>query len=232
MWLVLRATVLLRTTFALEKNQAPPRQIAPIHKRSVMMDIRLFSTTAFRLTIIYAALFSMFSAVTLGFIYWSLRDEIESQVDARLRLETDFLVNLYKSGALTELLDAIQQRNQVDTYGRFYYLESEGSDITEGSEQEWPLRIKSVRTHSTKPMGEVVDLPDDSPRTLLPRPGCTNPVFQWTKADNRSRGQRRKGSTRLHLCAGRWRHNYNADIRRTRWHMDEYERTQAYCIGE
>ena len=97
------------------------------------MNIRLFSTTAFRLTIIYAALFSLFSAVTLGFIYWSLRDEIESQVDARLRLETDFLVNLYKSGALTELLDAIQQRNQVDTYGRFYYLESEGSEITDGA---------------------------------------------------------------------------------------------------
>ncbi len=132
------------------------------------MNIRLFSTTAFRLTIIYAALFSLFSAVTLGFIYWSLRDEIESQVDARLRLETDFLVNLYKSGALTELLDAIQQRNQVDTYGRFYYLESEGSEITDGGEQEWPLRIKSVRTHSTKPMGEVVDLPTESPRSVLP----------------------------------------------------------------
>ncbi len=132
------------------------------------MNIRLFSTTAFRLTIIYAALFSLFSAVTLGFIYWSLRDEIESQIDARLRLETDFLVNLYNTGALTELIDAIQQRNQADTYGRFYYLESEGSEITDGSEQEWPLHIKSVRTHSTMPMGEVVDLPADSPRKLLP----------------------------------------------------------------
>lgn len=132
------------------------------------MNIRLFSTTAFRLTIVYAALFSLFSAVTLGFIYWSLRDEIESQVDARLRLETDFLVNLYTSGALNELLDAIQQRNRVDTYGRFYFLESEGSEITDSTDQEWPLRIKSVRTHSTKPMGEVVDLPADSPRANLP----------------------------------------------------------------
>lgn len=132
------------------------------------MNIRLFSTTAFRLTIVYAALFSLFSAVTLGFIYWSLRDEIESQVDARLRLETDFLVNLYTSGALNELLDAIQQRNRVDTYGRFYFLESEGSEITDSTDHEWPLRIKSVRTHSTKPMAEVVDLPADSPRANLP----------------------------------------------------------------
>ncbi len=133
------------------------------------MNIRLFSTTAFRLTIIYAALFSLFSAVTLGFIYWSLRDEIESQVDARLRLETDFLVNLYKSGALNELLDAIQQRNEVDSYGRFYKLESEGSDLNEGNETEWPLKIKSVRTHSTQPMGDVdKDLPGDNPRATLP----------------------------------------------------------------
>jgi len=132
------------------------------------VNIRLFRTTAFRLTIVYAALFSLFSAVTLGFIYWSLRDEIESQVDARLRLETDFLVNLYTSGALNELLDAIQQRNRVDTYGRFYFLESEGNAVTAGADQEWPLRIKSVRTISTKPMGEVVELPADSNRTNVP----------------------------------------------------------------
>ena len=81
---------------------------------------RLFRTSAFRLAVLYAILFSLLSAATLGFIYWSTRDEIESQVDSRLRLETDYLINLYKSGALAELLDAIQRRNQIDTYGRFY----------------------------------------------------------------------------------------------------------------
>ena len=133
------------------------------------MNIKLFSTTAFRLTIIYAALFSLFSAVTLGFIYWSLHDEIESQIDARLRLETDFLVNLYDTGALNELVDAIQQRNEVDSYGRFYKVESDGSELNDGTDTEWPLKIKSVRTHTTKTMGEVdKDLPSDNPRTSLP----------------------------------------------------------------
>ena len=133
------------------------------------MNIKLFSTTVFRLTIIYAALFSLFSAVTLGFIYWSLHDEIESQIDARLRLETDFLVNLYDTGALNELVDAIQQRNEVDSYGRFYKVESDGSELNDGTDTEWPLKIKSVRTHTTKTMGEVdKDLPSDNPRTTLP----------------------------------------------------------------
>ena len=86
-----------------------------------------------------------------------------------MRLETDFLVNLYDTGALNELVDAIQQRNEVDSYGRFYKVESDGSELGDGTDAEWPLKIKSVRTHATKTMGEVdKDLPSDNPRTFLP----------------------------------------------------------------
>lgn len=129
---------------------------------------RLFRTSAFRLAIVYAVLFSLLSAATLGFIFWSTRDEIESQVDARLRLETDYLINLYKSGALAELLDAIQRRNQIDTYGRFYYLESGTSEEDDDPDADKPLRLKSIRTHSTKNMGDVVDLPPGSSRAFNP----------------------------------------------------------------
>ena len=65
--------------------------------RRWLPSARLFRTTAFRLALIYATLFGLLSAATLGFIYWSTRDQIESQVDTRLRLETDYLINLYKS---------------------------------------------------------------------------------------------------------------------------------------
>lgn len=129
---------------------------------------RLFRTSAFRLAIIYAFIFSVLSGATLGFIYWSVRDEIESQVDSRLRLETDYLINLYKSGALAELLDAIQRRNQIDTYGRFYFLESGNSDELNDPDSDKPLRLKAVRTHTTQNMGEVVDLPPGSSRAFNP----------------------------------------------------------------
>lgn len=131
---------------------------------------RLFRTSAFRLALIYATLFSALSAATLGFIYWSTRDQIESQVDARLRLETDYLINLYKSGALPELLEAIQRRNQIDTYGRFYYLAM--NEVTESasdqSDETLPIRLKSVRSHTTRNMGDVADLPPGSPRAFNP----------------------------------------------------------------
>jgi signal transduction histidine kinase len=131
---------------------------------------RLFRTSAFRIAVIYATLFSALSAATLGFIYWSTRDQIESQVDARLRLETDYLINLYKSGALPELLEAIQRRNQIDTYGRFYYLaNNETANSTEESNDELnPIRMQTVRSHTTKNMGDVADLPPGSPRAYNP----------------------------------------------------------------
>jgi len=129
---------------------------------------RLFRTSAFRLALIYATLFSTLSAATLGFIYWSTRDQIDSQVDARLRLETDYLINLYKSGALPELLEAIQRRNQIDTYGRFYFLANNEASETNETDEDAPIRVKSTRSHKTLNMGDVADLPPGSPRAFNP----------------------------------------------------------------
>ena len=131
---------------------------------------RLFRTSAFRLAVIYATLFSALSAATLGFIYWSTRSQIESQVDARLRLETDYLINLYKSGALPELLEAIQRRNQIDTYGRFYYLANNetASSSEDTTDEDMPIRMRSMRSHTTRNMGDVADLPPGSPRAFNP----------------------------------------------------------------
>lgn len=137
---------------------------------SIPDNRRLFRTSAFRMSLIYATLFSTLSAATLGFIYWSTRDQIESQVDARLRLETDYLINLYKSGALPELLEAIQRRNQIDTYGRFYYLANNDTSGSTNDEADdgLPMRLKSIRSHTTQNMGDVADLPPGSARAFNP----------------------------------------------------------------
>jgi len=129
---------------------------------------RLFRTSAFRLSLIYATAFSTLSAATLGFIYWSTRDQIERQVDARLRLETDNLINLYTSGAVPEFLEAVQRRNQIDTYDRFYYLANEEVAVDESAAEYLPIRVKSIRSHTTRNMGDVADLPPGSPHAFDP----------------------------------------------------------------
>jgi len=161
---------------SLADRNRPPAQSSTNRKKTqgglfrLFDQRRLFRTSAFRLALIYATLFSALSAATLGFIYWSTRDQIESQVDARLRLETDYLINLYKSGALPELLEAIQRRNQIDTYGRFYYLANNevAANVNDKSDDGLPIRLKSVRSHTTRNMGDVADLPPGSPRAFNP----------------------------------------------------------------
>ena len=131
---------------------------------------RLFRTSAFRLAMIYAALFSTLSAATLGFIYWSTHYQINSQIDTRLRMETDHLTNLYESGSLPELLAAIQKRRQDDRFDRFYHLSSKDPQSTDAdqTDEDLPIRLKSVRKHTTRVMGDVADLPPGSPRAFNP----------------------------------------------------------------
>ena len=83
---------------------------------------RLLRTSAFRLALIYAALFSALSALTLGFIYWSTKNHIVSQVDARLRLETGVLLDLYRRRAMPALLDTIRRRSSEDGRQIFFYM--------------------------------------------------------------------------------------------------------------
>jgi len=131
---------------------------------------RLFRTSAFQMTLIYATLFTLLTAATLGFIYWSTRGQIESQVDARLRLETEYLLNLYSTGAMPDFLEAIQRSNQIDTYGRFVDLDTSQTEnnAVEQSAEELPIRLKSLRSFTTTNLGDVKELEPGSSRAFNP----------------------------------------------------------------
>lgn len=133
---------------------------------------RLFRTSAFRNALIYATLFSALTAATLSFIYWSTHSQIESQVDARLRLETDYLINLYLTGDAAGLTDAITRRNQsqIDNYSRFYSLVIDDKEATpaDQADETLPIRLKSVRKHYTRALGSIADLPPGSDKAFNP----------------------------------------------------------------
>ncbi len=71
---------------------------------------KLFNTTVFRLSLVYALLFSTVAAGALGFIYWMAAAQIQQQTDARLQMETDMLLNGYQLGAVEGLSQLIQVR--------------------------------------------------------------------------------------------------------------------------
>lgn len=72
---------------------------------------KLFKTTVFRLSLVYALLFSTVAAGALGFIYWMAKSQMQEQTDTRLQLETDALLHRYRTTAVEGLLQVIQIRN-------------------------------------------------------------------------------------------------------------------------
>ena len=73
---------------------------------------RLLSTSVFRLSLVYALLFSVVAAAAMVSIYWVTESHITRQIDARLQLETDILLNRYGIGNAEALLSDIRQHNQ------------------------------------------------------------------------------------------------------------------------
>ncbi|NJN45779.1 MAG: hypothetical protein HC808_04055 [Candidatus Competibacteraceae bacterium] len=82
----------------------------------------LFRTTVFRLSLIYACLYSLLSAAGLGYTYWSTAAHSMAQVDARLSLEADVLLELYRTRALPELTEAIRRRNRDDGQRKIFFI--------------------------------------------------------------------------------------------------------------
>lgn len=137
-----------------------------------MKRIRLLRTTAFRLSLLYAGLYSLLAAAGLGFIYWSTASYIETQIDARLRLETEVLLNLYRDRALPALIETIRQRSQDDGSQRIFFYRLLTPDNLPDLPDLPPA--PGTRTYATLRLAEVFSSTDtDSPRvrvlaTVLP----------------------------------------------------------------
>jgi signal transduction histidine kinase len=70
----------------------------------------LFRTTAFRLTLLYVALFTASVAAILGFIYWSTVEVIDRQTTATIEAEIKGLAEQYKEHGLAGLVEVIRDR--------------------------------------------------------------------------------------------------------------------------
>jgi signal transduction histidine kinase len=87
---------------------------------------RLLNTTAFRLSLVYALLFSLVAAIAMVSVYWVVERHIIQQTDAQLHLQADVLLNRYGISDNDALFRDILRRNQRINNApgeRFYYYE-------------------------------------------------------------------------------------------------------------
>jgi signal transduction histidine kinase len=130
---------------------------------------KLFNTSVFRLSLVYALLFSTVAAGALGFIYWVAAAQMQQQTDDRLQLETDALLSRYHNNAVDGLVQIIQVRNSE---GSEHFLISnlvsrEQQDFTHDLEFE-SLSSDHTQAFATLPLSKILGTrPKDEPVRLL-----------------------------------------------------------------
>ncbi|MCK5897179.1 MAG: HAMP domain-containing histidine kinase [Cocleimonas sp.] len=133
---------------------------------------QLLNTTAFRLSLIYALLFSLIATIALSFIYWVAAEQIKQQTDQRLSLETDVLMNRYHTGRFDALAQTIQRRNTDSSTTFFIYalLERRGRDISKSFNPEY-ITADRRQAYTTMTLGEISHMipkkQKDSPARVL-----------------------------------------------------------------
>lgn len=81
---------------------------------------RILRTSVFRLSLLYALLFSLIAAAALLSVYMFAENQIEDQIDRRLKLETNLLLENYKKRTLRGLTEDINIYNKKE--GRPFYI--------------------------------------------------------------------------------------------------------------
>ena len=121
---------------------------------------KLLNTTAFRLSLIYASVFSLICAGAMVYVYHMAESQLQQQTDARLQLETDMLLSRYKNGAVEALEQTIRLRNG-DGGTRFFFsaLISRGElDLVPSLSNGEQINGNPPQIFATRPLGEIVSV--------------------------------------------------------------------------
>lgn len=126
---------------------------------------RILRTSVFRLSLLYALLFSLIAAAALLSVYKFAEDQIEDQIDRRLKLETNLLLENYKKRTLIGLTEDINIYNKKE--GRPFYIyaliHKNKLDLRQfiPAEQLTVENKNQTQLFSSIPLGMLVDYVND-----------------------------------------------------------------------
>ncbi|HVY88950.1 MAG TPA: HAMP domain-containing protein, partial [Hyphomonadaceae bacterium] len=109
----------------------------------------LVRTTTFRLALLHASIFILFSASLLAYLYYETAGHLDRQAESELNAEFQELSTAYRRGGVDRLDQAVFERSQAR--GKFFYLlQDAGGQKMEGDFDVLPA--------SAPPVGQVVDV--------------------------------------------------------------------------
>lgn len=135
---------------------------------------RILQTSVFRVSVVYAVLFSLIAAIALLSVYKVAESTIKDQIDTRLTLQTNLLLENYKKRAVKGLLEDINIYNRKE--GRPFYIyaliHKSKLDLTPFIPSDENTITKDNKTFASIPLGDIVEYvpdrgADDLVRLLL-----------------------------------------------------------------
>jgi len=108
-----------------------------------MQARRLLNSTIFRLTLLYAAFFSISVIAILTFVYFATVREIESQIKHRINVQTNQAQAVFNAKGIEELKKQIAEFIEEEDEGLFVYiLTGDNGKIIVGNMENWPQDIR------------------------------------------------------------------------------------------
>ena len=124
---------------------------------------RILQTSVFRLSLVYAVLFSLIAAGALLSVYKVAENQIKEQIDTRLTLETNLLLENYKKRAVKGLLEDINIYNKKE--GRPFYIyaliHESKLDLSHFIPTDKNTITLGNKTFASIPLGDIVDYVPD-----------------------------------------------------------------------
>ncbi|MFD0986789.1 sensor histidine kinase [Methyloligella solikamskensis] len=90
---------------------------------------KLFRTTAFRLSLLYLAVFGLAASLAIGYIYWNINILLSRQLDESIQTELSGLAAQYRSGGLRQLVRTIAKRSETPGNSLYYVADRQGHRI-------------------------------------------------------------------------------------------------------
>ena len=148
--------------------------------------LRLFRTTAFRLSVIYLAVFTIFAAFLIGYIARSTTQLLDTQMQEAIQAELRGLSEQYTLGGIARLASVIERRSRQP--GASLYL------VTDYAGRKISGNVESVPP-------EVLNISDSAPRTV-----------PYARLDDGSTSRRHNAVVRVFTLPGGFRVLVGRDV--------------------
>jgi signal transduction histidine kinase len=149
-WLRARRAV-RRGITALRAAQRELRQAPELHAFS---PIKIFRTTAFKLSLAYLVIFAIGSAFVLGSVAWNVNGLLNEQITQTIQAEIIGLAEQYETGGIRQLVDSIDRRMRLPG-SSLYLVTNYAGEVITGNVRTLPPgvieRVGLVETPYSKP---------------------------------------------------------------------------------